>query len=319
MNRFGRAGFTGLAIVLVALPVPAGSPAKQVAVTLDDLPLGGGDGGPCDFQSVRRMTERLLAPFIAQRVPVTGFVNEGRCRDMMPSELRKVLDMWLDAGADLGNHTYSHADLSHTPVAQFEADLTRGETVTRAALAHRGRQLRYFRHPYLHTGLDMETRRAIEDFLATHGYRVAPVTLDNSDYMFAAVYGSALSRGDRAMAARVTEAYVPYLESIVAFFEDRSREVAGHAFPQILLLHANRLNAEFISRVLQMLRSRGYEFVSLDQALQDEAYRLPDLYAGPGGFSWIHRWSITKHMKPKGEPDEPVFITEQYRKLHQQR
>jgi len=94
--------------------------------------------------------------------------------------------------------------------------------------------LLYFRHPYLHTGLDMETRRAIEDFLAVHGYRAAPVTLDNSDYMFAAVYGNALGRGDRETVERVTRTYVPYLESIVAFFEGRSREVAGHAFPQIL-------------------------------------------------------------------------------------
>ena len=165
----------------------------------------------------------------------------------------------------------------------------------------------------------METRRAIEDFLAGHGYRVAPVTLDNADYMFAAVYGSALDHGDREMVERVTRTYVPYLESIVAFFEDRSREVAGHAFPQILLLHANRLNAVSMPAVVQMLRSRGYEFVTLDQALQDEAYRLPDLYAGPGGFSWIHRWSITKQMKPRGEPDEPAFISEQYRKVQQQR
>src|SRR6266850_2209625 len=279
MSRCRRVAFAALTIALMAPLVPAQSPAKQVAITIDDLPLGGGDGGPCDFESVRRMTARLLEPFIAKRVPVTGFVNEGRCRDMSPRELRAVLDMWLDAGADLGNHTYSHADLSQTPVAQYEAEITCGENVTRAALAGRGRKLRYFRHPYLHTGLDMETRRAIEGFLARHEYRVAPVTLDNSDYMFAAVYGNALDHGDREMVARVTRAYVPYLESIVAFFEGRSREVAGHAFPQILLLHANRLNAESMSAVLQMLRSRGYESVTLDLALQDEAYRLPDLYA----------------------------------------
>jgi len=70
---------------------------------------------------------------------------------------------------------------------------------------------------------------------------------------------------------------------------------------------------------LLFCKCRGYEFVTLDQALQDEAYRLPDLYAGPGGFSWIHRWSITKQMKPRGEPDEPQFIGEQYQKLQQNR
>jgi hypothetical protein len=38
--------------------------------------------------------------------------------------------------------------------------------------------------------------------------------------------------------------------------------------------------------------------VSLDHALADEAYGLPENYVGRGGFSWIHRWSITKGMPP---------------------
>src|ERR1022692_4846029 len=28
----------------------------------------------------------------------------------------------------------------------------------------------------------------------------------------------------------------------------------------------------------------------------------------PGGFSWIHRWSRTKGMPNKGEPDEPEWV-----------
>jgi hypothetical protein len=60
--------------------------------------------------------------------------------------------------------------------------------------------------------------------------------------------------------------------------------------------------------LLAMFRRRGYRFVSLDQALADDAYRLPEGYAGPGGFSWIHRWSRTKGMAPKGEPDPPMWV-----------
>ena len=52
------------------------------------------------------------------------------------------------------------------------------------------------------------------------------MTLDNSDWLFAAVYGNALQRGDAATARRVREAYIPYMESIFAFFEPRSSEAA---------------------------------------------------------------------------------------------
>ncbi len=65
-------------------------------------------------------------------------------------------------------------------------------------------------------------------------------------------------------------------------------------------------------QLLAMFRRRGYTFVSLDQALEDQAYRLPDEYAGPGGFSWIHRWSITKGMAPKGEPDPAPWVEQSF-------
>ena len=60
--------------------------------------------------------------------------------------------------------------------------------------------------------------------------------------------------------------------------------------------------------LLAMIRARGYTFVTLEQALKDPAYALPDDYAGPGGFSWIHRWSLTKGMPAKGEPSEPAWL-----------
>ena len=60
--------------------------------------------------------------------------------------------------------------------------------------------------------------------------------------------------------------------------------------------------------LLAMFRRRGYPFVPLEQALADDAYRLKDDDAGPGGFSWIHRWSKTKGVPPKGEPEPPPWV-----------
>jgi len=69
------------------------------------------------------------------------------------------------------------------------------------------------------------------------------------------------------------------------------------------------------AEVLAMLKARGYKFVSLEEAMRDPAYSLPDGYAGPGGFSWIHRWSKAKGMPDKGEPDEPGWLREAYARL----
>ena len=219
-----------------------------------------------------------------------------------PRPISAVSSIWLDAGADLGNHTWSHADLNRVSVAEYEQDILKADAALGPIVEARGKKLEFFRYPMLHAGPAAETKRAIADFLAAHGYRNAPVTFDNSDYMFAALYTRPEFR------SRVTKEYVPYLESVVAFFERRCVEVVGREFPQIMLLHASELNSRMMPAILDMFRRRGYRFVSLTDALQDDAYRLPENYVGPGGFSWIHRWSMTKGMPNKGEPDEPEWV-----------
>ena len=289
--------------VLVLYAAGAWGAGREVAITIDDLPRGG-DGGPRSLAGVRAMTEHLLQPFRAGKIPVIGFVNEGRPVEFGPEGLRQILDVWLDAGADLGNHSYSHLNINKVPLEAYTADIVKGEPALRAALAARGKKLEFYRHPFLFTGPTAEIKRGMQEFLDQHGYRVAPVTLDNSDYEFAALY----TRPEHQ--EHVKREYVPYMESVVAFFERRSVEVAGREFPQILLIHASQLNADRMPELLAMFRRRGYTFVSLDHALADPAYRLPEEYVGRGGFSWIHRWAKTKGMAPQGEPEPPAWVRE---------
>jgi len=43
------------------------------------------------------------------------------------------------------------------------------------------------------------------------------------------------------------------------------------------------INADLMSELLPMFRRRGYAFVTLDKALVDAAYRLPDRAPGSPG------------------------------------
>jgi peptidoglycan-N-acetylglucosamine deacetylase len=291
-----------VAVLALYVTTQAQPPRRSVAITVDDLPRGG-DGTAASFDAIYAMTERLMRPFKEGRIPVIGFVNAHQELTLGADKLRRVLDLWLDAGAELGNHTYSHPDINNVPLADYTANVAKGEPLVRAALQARGKTLRYFRHPFLHAGPTPELKAGLQTFLDDAGYRVAPVTLDNSDYMYAALYTRAEHRD------RVRAEYLPYMESVVEFFERRSVEVAGREFPQVLLIHANQLNADLMPELLEMFRRRGYDFVSLETALADEAYRLPEEYVGRGGFSWIHRWSMTKRMPNKGEPDPPAWVS----------
>ena len=284
--------------------VQAGGPDRAVAITIDDLPRGG-DGGSQSFEEIRAMTIRLLAPFRAQSIPLTGFVHAGKTQ-LSADELRRILELWLDAGAGLGNHTYSHSSLNTVAVPGYEQDILKDELILRPLLEAQQKKLEFFRYPFLQTGATPQAKREVQAFLASLGYRNAPVTLDNSDYMFAAAYLHA------GLAGRVRQEYIPYLESVICFFEKRAVEVTGREFPQILLLHASELNSEMMPAIIQMFRTRGYRFVSLHEALESAEYGLPDEYVGPGGFSWLHRWAMTKRMPRKAEPDEPDWVRDAF-------
>jgi peptidoglycan/xylan/chitin deacetylase (PgdA/CDA1 family) len=310
------------ALAAAALATPRARAAERaVAVTFDDLPAPASGVVASDVASLRDVTQRLLAAVRKHGVPAVGFVNEEKlfvegARSDEVEGRTGLLRMWLDAGLELGNHSYSHRDLNRTPLEEFEADVIRGEKVTRSLLQARGRTLRYFRHPFLHVGLDLQKRRAFEGFLAAHGYVVAPVTVDDDDFIYAAVYADARRRGDMAAAVRIGDDYLRYMDEVFSFFEDVSRRVTGREIRQVLLLHVNTLNADRFGALAEALVRRGYRFVPLAEALEDDAYRLPDEFVGVPGNSWLNHWAVTAGGKPVATPAPPEWIKKAYGALH---
>ena len=288
---------------------PERAAPRLIAVTFDDLPAAG-RARNYKTDAIKEMTRRLLQTFASHNISVVGFVNEKGLyqRTGEVDERIAVLQMWLDAGHELGNHTFSHLSFNTTQLAPYEEDVIRGETVTKMLLEKKGMKLRYFRYPFFFTGSTLETKRAFEMFLTQRGYTNAPATIDNQDYLFADVYAKAMEQGDKATMKRVADAYVSYMEKMMEFYEGLSVDLFGREIPQVFYIHANPLNADHFQDLALMLKRRGYGFVSLEQVLQDKAYSHPDNYAGPNGISWLQRWAITEGKGFRTEPDVPEFV-----------
>ncbi len=286
------------------VPKPVVGAQRVIAVTIDDLPVVGLEGGLAYQQ---RVTRGLLAQIAAAGVPVTGFVNEGKLDVEGEREPRTaLLRAWVDAGLDLGNHTRDHPSLFDTPLAEFREQVRLGDPVTNRLLAARGDSARFFRHPYLNTGPDLETRRAFEAWLGDEGYAVAPVTHDNAEYVYARAYDRAA--GDGALRARIADAYVAYMDTTAGYYEALGRDLFGREVAHVLLIHANALNADHLGALLAMFERRGYGFVSLDQALRDPAYLSDDTYVGRAGLSWLQRWALTRRVPFESEPPADPWV-----------
>lgn len=283
---------------------------RRVAVTFDDLPAS---RNVADLPAVRETNIRLLNKLRTAGVPATGFVNESKLYFAGEVDDRiAILDSWLAAGHDLGNHTFSHIAIDNARFEQYCDDVIRGETVSRMLLSEHGKKLRYFRHTQLRTGPTDEYREKLNRFLEQRGYTIAPVTIDNDEYIFAAVYDAALAKGDETLKREIATAYVRYMDQVFEHFENLGEDFLKRKLAQVLLLHVNRLNADHFDKLVEMMDRRGYRFITLDEALRDRAYSLPEV-TSRRGLSWINRWMLAKGLAPGDQPPVPNWISELFR------
>jgi peptidoglycan/xylan/chitin deacetylase (PgdA/CDA1 family) len=293
-----------LALALAALDAQTAT-ARRVAITIDDGPVV---GELTDLGNFQRITNGLVGSFQVEKVPVTIFINERQLNVPGQRDARAaVVEQWLNAGFEVGNHTYSHPSANRVPIDHFLDDIVKGEVITRALLEQRGHQLVWLRYPYLHSGTTADTHQAIVEFLDKRKYRVAPVTVDYADYAFAGAYVRELRRGHVETAERIKQAYLDQVDVGFDYAERSSMELFGREIPQILLIHCNELNSVTLRESIARMRKRGYTFISLDEAMRDPAYQRPDTFAGPGG-SWLSRSATVMgtQLTPETSAARPV-------------
>ncbi|MCA0364401.1 MAG: polysaccharide deacetylase family protein [Bacteroidetes bacterium] len=287
------------------------SQKKQICITIDDLPVV--SYGITDIQYQTNLTADLLAHLKQKKIPAIGFVNEMKLfpNDNFTKDQVELLKMWLNAGQELGNHTFAHKDYNNTPFKEYAEGIVKGEKITKKLLEESGKKMEYFRHPFLHLGLTKEKADSLSTFLFEHGYTVAPVSIDNDDYLFALAYHRLLAKNDKKTADKLGEDYLKYMEEKLLFYERQSEKLFGKNISQILLLHANKLNADFLGKLSDVYLKHGYEFVSMEKALKDPAYQTPITKYGRYGISWIDRWALSAGKTGdffKGDPESPEYV-----------
>ena len=303
-----RLAVLAIVVALLSLSITGASqpaaPARLVALTFDDLPYVAVISSY--LPPAQRVTSSLLKILVSHRAPAIGFVNEIQLSSVVDREARiALLRQWIDRGMLLGNHTFSHPDFNTVSVERFQDEIVKGEEVTRRLLATRPGSPLFFRHPMTHTGDTREKKEAIEAFLAARGYRIAPHTIENSDFVFNRVYARARAKSDRALERKVRDAYLEHTIATTGFAEGIAPTLFGREVPQTLLLHANDLNADALDELLKRLESRGYRFITLEQAMADPAYRTPDTLVSTSGPTWLWRWNKSLGVNAifAGDPD----------------
>jgi peptidoglycan/xylan/chitin deacetylase (PgdA/CDA1 family) len=274
--------------LLLAASLVRAETARPLLVTVDDLPLQ----GPAVDAGERERTHRaLLAVLAKHRVRAVGLVVWGRVETDAD---RRILNAWLDAGHELGSHSFAHPNYTRTSIDAYLADVEKARSGLGDLLAGRGKKLRYFRFPFLNEGNTKEKLDAMRRALATHDIRNLPVTIDTQDWSFAAPWVEAERSGDAAASKRIGQEFQDAMRVSVRHHERHGDTLFGRTTPQVLLLHANAVGAAQWDALFAWLEETGHRFASVDEVLSDPAFSEPPEFVFERGVSL---WDRIDHAR----------------------
>jgi len=293
------AGLALLAPAATAQDFPTVRGEHPLLVTVDDLPIASRRLHDTDAAR-EKVTRDLLAVLHKHAVPAIGFVtwrNVGGPADV------KLLDLWLEAGHELGNHSFGHLDYPTTDTEAYVADVEKGRAELQRFLTARGRQLRFFRFPYLREG-DTPARLArMRAWLRETGQRNVPVTIDTQDWSFETPWVKAAGAADTTALNRLAEDYQHALRLETLLHTADGDALFERPTPQVLLVHANAVGAAQWDALFGWMKTRGFRFVSADEVMADAAIGETPEFVGRYGGS---HWGRIRHVRRQAKAREDV-------------
>jgi uncharacterized protein (TIGR02246 family) len=293
-------------VIALADPVAADD-LRPLLITIDDLPIANGSLHP-DADERRQLTEDLLATLARHGIKAVGLVTWGNLQGSGDEEL---LEMWLAAGHELGNHSFRHLSLTHSDAETYIADIEEARSKLAAFLEDHGHRLRFFRYPMLHEGNTEAKLDEVRSYLEHSGQRNLPVSIDNLDCSFAQPWVAARQRNDTATMKHLSEEYHESLHVAVRHHERRGDQLLGRQSPQILLLHANAIGAAEWDRLFTWLESAGHRFATADEVLADPAFARPHRYIGSKGFGLWDRLAQQQWRQQAGDEVAALMAAQQ--------
>ncbi|MEY3420937.1 MAG: hypothetical protein RIR48_1226 [Bacteroidota bacterium] len=283
------------------LNVPRKTERSKIAITIDDVP-------NTKLFKDYRYKSLLLESLDSLNIPIAIFVNEGLItRTSDTSQNVMLLEEWAKRNyVTLGNHTYSHLRYSDVEFDEFKKDIEKGGVILHQLAYKFNKSVDHFRFPYNDLGIDSIHQIKMDSLLTTLNYKIAPFTVESSDWLFNAIYEYYISNSKFEEADKIGALYVSKTLEYIHFFDSLSQSIYGRNINQIYLCHDNSINAKYLIKIIAFLESENYEFVSIDEAIKDPVYSQKNNYYKKWGISWFYRWMSDSHKRiewMKKEPD----------------
>lgn len=247
---------------------------RTLALTIDDLPFVG--------ESQNFHLNMIINTLKSNEIPATGFIIAGEVTNRNWPMLRK----FREAGFGLGNHTMTHKSLNKIATNAYIQEIDEADKILSPLMT----EPKYFRYPYLTMGTGNKKDKVL-DYLSIKNYHVAPVTIDSRDFVFNQLLLGVAEPERRHFLTLLKPCYLDYIWQQTLKAEEHNQLAHKPDQPQILLIHANLLNAYVLPDIIQLYREKGYQFVKLSDALNHDETSLATLHSkndwiDPGDLAW---------------------------------
>lgn len=267
------------------------SSAMEVAITVDDLP----ENGELAADTTRlKIADNMLKVFKDHHISqIYGMLNAGRV-DKEKSNLH-ILQKWMKQGNLLANHTYSHLDLAKVSTEEYLSDIQKNESLLIQLM--KGKNYKYFRYPYLSEGNTQEKRDHVRQFLFSHHYKIAPVTVDFFEYEWNDPYVRCLNKNDRKSIAWLKQNYLEQSLNALTIAHELSMLLFHRDIKNVLLIHINEMTADMLDELLTAYEKHGVKFISLPEALTDEVYTINPNVVRDRAYTFLNQVRLSRGLK----------------------
>lgn len=272
---------------------------KQVAVTLDDGPIMRFYSHPSQWHRTL-VIDSLTNALARYNAPTTLFAIGGLVQE---EEGAALLRYWMDKGIPIANHTMSHANFSELTLGEGIDEIVEANEVLQPFAEEYNQTLAYFRFPFLAEGQTLEKKEAWNGMIRSLGLTNARVTMSNQDWSYDQRYMEAELAEEWEERYEIGQEYLAHMRETIAFWDSLAVDLTGRNIKHVLLLHANRINRDYLGQILGELETQGFEFISLDEAYTDPVYSELDEWASENGTSFLEHIKQTRlKYTPQEEP-----------------
>lgn len=257
---------------------------KNICVTFDDLPAERIYGK----KERKQINDAILAALKKHNIPAAGFV----IGDNVEGDWAIVVK-WLENGNTIGFMPYSGQEFEIIPIDMFIDDIAKGMQTIENIVSSYNQDGRYFRFPFLNYGADRDDRLQVLEFLHVSEVSIAHASVVAEDFVYDLSLEKMINSSDSSKFAELCEEYINHILERLADAESSALEIMNRPIRQIMTLHANQLNAMFLDQIISAIADKGYNFISLKEALQDNVYQKEDAYYGKKGVSFLERIKLS--------------------------